>query len=165
MRALKPGAWLEFQEKHPWLLSDDGSLSDDSAMARASRLFFEAGRTSVILSLYLTLLGIKFGTDPGSARQLKKIMEEAGFDQVQEHVLKLPLGPWAKDPRLKDCGWLEMINMIDGVEGITKMLFTRALGWSPEEVEVLLAGIRKEARSKHIHSYYHLYVTVSVRIN
>lgn len=87
-------------------------------------------------------------------------MQEAGFEQVQEHILKLPLGPWAKDLRLKHCGWLEMINMVDGVDAMTKMLFTRALGWSPEELEVFLADIRTEARSKHIHSYYHLYVTV-----
>lgn len=86
-------------------------------------------------------------------------MEDAGFEQVQEHILKLPLGPWAKDPRLKQCGWLEMINMVEGVDAMTKMLFTRALGWSPEEVEVFLADVRTEARSKHIHSYYHLYVT------
>jgi hypothetical protein len=36
------------------------------------------------------------------------------------------------------------------------MLFTRCLGWSREEVEVFLADVRKEAKDKRIHSYYHL---------
>jgi hypothetical protein len=40
--------------------------------------------------------------------------------------------------------------------GLTMMLFTRCLGWSREEVEVFLADVRKEAKDKRIHSYYHL---------
>ena len=84
-------------------------------------------------------------------------MEDAGFVNVEEHILKLPVGPWPKDPRLKKCGMFEMVNMTEGISGLTTMLFTRALGWSREEVEVFLADVRKEAKEKGIHSYYHLY--------
>lgn len=100
--------------------------------------------------------GVKFGTDAASPRYVKQYMEEAGFVDVQEHILKLPIGPWARDPRLKKCGLFEMVNMTEGISGLTTMLFTRALNWSPAEVEVFLTQVRKEAQDKKIHSYYHL---------
>lgn len=83
-------------------------------------------------------------------------MEAAGFVDVEEHVLKLPIGPWPKEQRLKQVGAFERVNMDEGIEGLTLMLFTRALGWSKDEVEVFLAQIRKEVKRKDVHSYYHL---------
>ena len=118
---------------------------------------------------------MKFGADARSPRHLKQRMEEAGFVDVQEHILKLPVGPWPRDPRLKKCGLFEMVNMTDGISGerltfsqkctgradslpgLTMMLFTRCLEWTPAEVEVFLAQVRKDAKDKRIHSYYNLY--------
>jgi hypothetical protein len=45
-------------------------------------------------------------------------MQDAGYINVEEHVLKLPVGPWPRDPRLKKCGLFEMANMIDGASGM-----------------------------------------------
>jgi hypothetical protein len=83
-------------------------------------------------------------------------MEEAGFVDVEEHVIKLPVGPWPKDSRLKQVGRLESVNMTQGIQGLTMMLFTRCLQWTPDEVEVFLANVRKDVKNKAIHSYYHL---------
>jgi hypothetical protein len=83
-------------------------------------------------------------------------MEEAGFINVEEHILKLPVGGWPRDPRLKKCGIFEMVNMTEGISGLTMMLFTRCLRWSREQVEAFLVNVRKEAKDKKIHSYYHL---------
>lgn len=83
-------------------------------------------------------------------------MEDAGFIDVEEHVLKLPVGPWAKDRRLKQVGLLETVNMTQGIQGLTMMLFTRCLNWTPTEVEVFLADVRKDVKNRNIHSYYHL---------
>ncbi|KAF2457406.1 S-adenosyl-L-methionine-dependent methyltransferase, partial [Lineolata rhizophorae] len=139
---VRPGGWVEWQEKHPLFLSDDDSLPADGALDTWGRTFFDAGVT--------------FGTSPYSPQHLADQMREAGFVDVREHVLKLPVGPWPKDKRLKHVGMFEMVNMVEGVEALSMRLFTRALGWSPERVQLLLERVRKEAKDRKVHSYYHL---------
>lgn len=41
-----------------------------------------------------------------------------------------------------------------GASGLSMALFTRALGWSAEEVEVFLVDVRKDMKNKSIHSYW-----------
>jgi hypothetical protein len=45
------------------------------------------------------------------------------------------------------------LNYLEGVEGFTLAAFTRVLGWSVEEVQVLLAQIRKEWTNRSMHGY------------
>jgi len=40
------------------------------------------------------------GQEPCPGPKLKKWAEDAGFVNVQEHVFKIPMGPWPKDPKL-----------------------------------------------------------------
>jgi len=48
--------------------------------------------------------------------------------------------------------------MDEGLEGLTMMLFTRALEWSPERVQLFLKDVREEVKNRGVHSYYHFYV-------
>lgn len=43
---------------------------------------------------------------------------------------------------------------MEGLEGFTYALFTRQLGYSKEEVEVLCANIRKEMKSPKQHTLF-----------
>lgn len=43
--------------------------------------------------------------------------------------------------------------VLDGLEGFSIGPFTRMLGWSFEELQVLLAGVRKELKDPNIHVY------------
>jgi hypothetical protein len=47
--------------------------------------------------------------------------------------------------------------MLEAVAPFTLALFTRTLGWSREETEVLMAGVRSDLRNRnnHIYSYFH----------
>ena len=83
-------------------------------------------------------------------------MINAGFVDVEEHVLKLPVGMWPKNKRLKNVGLFEMVNMDEGLEGLSMMLFTRVLKWTPEQVQLFLMDVRKDVKNMNIHSYYHL---------
>lgn len=47
--------------------------------------------------------------------------------------------------------------MRDGLEGFSLALFTRNLGWSVEEVQVLLSKARKDMGDKNIHAQNDLY--------
>jgi hypothetical protein len=41
------------------------------------------------------------------------------FADIQEYVLKLLWGPWLRNKRLKQVGLFEMVNMLEGVEGLS----------------------------------------------
>ena len=113
---VKPGGWVEWHEKYPLFLSDDDSLKEDSAIAKWGNTFFKAAES--------------FGTPATSPRHLKRWMIDAGFIDVEEHILKLPVGIWPKNKRLKNIGMFEMVNMDEGLESLSLMLFTRALKWT-----------------------------------
>ena len=44
----------------------------------------------------------------------------------------------------------------DGLEAFTFRLFTQLLGWKTEEVQVLLANVRKDLRDPRIHVQFEL---------
>lgn len=46
-----------------------------------------------------------------------------------------------------------MEDLLDAVEGMTMSLFTNRLGWSREEVDVFLAGVRNDLKDRSIHGY------------
>jgi hypothetical protein len=46
--------------------------------------------------------------------------------------------------------------MDEGLGSLSMMLFTRALKWTPQEVELFLTDVRKDVKDSRIHSYYHL---------
>jgi hypothetical protein len=133
---------VEWHQKYPWFLSDDGTLAEGSPIQMWGKNFFEASE--------------KFGTPCDTPQKLKGWMEAAGFVDVEEHILKLPVGPWPKDRRLKNVGLFEMVNMQEGLEGLTFMAFTRALKWSPERVQMFLMEVRNQVKDRSVHSYYHL---------
>lgn len=130
--------------KYPLIVSDDGTLPENSALQRWSKSISEAADA--------------FGTSLNSTIQIKEMMEQAGFADVEEHVVKLPIGPWPKNKQLKTVGAFELVNMVDGIEGLTMRLFSKALGMPVDEIQVLLMNVRKEAKNSKIHSYYPFYI-------
>lgn len=118
---------------------DDESMSKDSYIARLGELFAEAGA--------------KLGRPLTEAPKYRALLEEAGFTGVVEKKLKWPIGGWARDEHYKQLGEWCRESLTSGLEGLTTALFTRGLGWSPEEVLVFCAKVREEIRSKRVHAY------------
>jgi hypothetical protein len=48
------------------------------------------------------------GRDLRAMHQWRTQLEEAGYVNIQKRVLKVPIGAWPKDRRLKEAGVLEM---------------------------------------------------------
>jgi len=71
--------------------------------------------------------------------------------------IQVPVGSWPKDPKAKEIGRYELAHMLDAVEPFALALFTRALGWTRAEIEVLAAGVRSDFLSpnNHLYSYFH----------
>jgi hypothetical protein len=45
-------------------------------------------------------------------------VEYASFTIADKQILKLPVGSWPKDERLKECGSLMRVNLIEGVDAL-----------------------------------------------
>ncbi|RJE25347.1 Methyltransferase [Aspergillus sclerotialis] len=107
-----------------------------------------------------------FGKDLDVAQYHKRWMIEAGFKNVHEEIYKashlfvtiqVPLNPWPKDRKLKELGRYEQANMMDGLEAYSLALYTRVLGWTPEETRAFLAKVRREIVDRSIHLYTKFY--------
>ncbi|OLN81629.1 Malonyl-[acyl-carrier protein] O-methyltransferase 1-like protein 5 [Colletotrichum chlorophyti] len=139
-----PGGWAEFQDWDLLYRSDDGSLTDDHQSLKMVKLFIEACT--------------KIGREPCPGPKLEGWIKEGGFVNVVHHRYKLPIGTWPKDPYYKDIGMLNLIQVLDGLEAFNLRLLTGVLGWSREEVLVLLAQVRNELKSGAFHARIELHV-------
>ena len=119
---------------------DDGTLSEDSSLWKWSNLLFEAT--------------VKIDQPANKPLQYETWMREAGFLNTKSVHYKWPSNTWPKDKRLKTMGLVNLYNTLKGLQAFTIAMFTRVLGWRPEEVEVLLAGVRKEIQDPRIHAYW-----------
>lgn len=56
----------------------------------------------------------------------------------------------------KEIGAFHMTQFVEGLEAFALQLFTGALGWSHERVQVYLAGVREDAGKKSVHMMMNL---------
>ncbi|KAL1997703.1 hypothetical protein VTN02DRAFT_1001 [Thermoascus thermophilus] len=145
---LRPGGWAEFCETNTTLYSEDNTLQPGHKVVEFYNLLEQAcqknGRT----------------TNPGPS--LKGWIEDAGFENIEQQTFKMPLGPWPKDPRLKEIGAFLAIDYIEGIEAFTNVPFKEMLGWSEEEVIVFNAKFRAEVKRKDVHAM-HDYIVVTAQ--
>lgn len=114
---LKPGGWVEFQDIDLKHYSEDDSIPQGNHVAEIHDLLIEAcdkvGRTLV----------------PG--RFLRRWAEEEGFVNVEEHIFRVPLGTWPKDPRLVSCISLDASSGVASISeesvGLSIKLLTHCL--------------------------------------
>lgn len=140
---LKPGGWLEVAD------ATVGVFCDDETIERAPNLL--EWRDRLIEASY------KFGKPMGVAKHYKDWLTEAGFTNVQEDIYKVPYSPWPKDPKMKELGRYQQVLMLEALDAYSFALFTRILGWSTDQIRLLLAGVRKELLDRTFHGYSRLY--------
>ncbi|CRK27683.1 hypothetical protein BN1723_014004 [Verticillium longisporum] len=140
---LTPGGWFEIADICP-ITSDDGTLTEDTSTHAWVTQLLEGTR--------------KIGRPFDGAFDYKKQLEAQGFQNVQQVVFKWPQNTWPKDPKYKELGMWNLENITSGLHGLSAAVYTRVLGWSPEEMEVLLAKVRRELKDTRIHSYWPIYV-------
>ncbi|KUJ18608.1 S-adenosyl-L-methionine-dependent methyltransferase, partial [Mollisia scopiformis] len=137
---LEPDGWCEFKDWDFTLHSNDNSLPADSYILKYHRLLYEATD--------------RIGRDWKPGAHLKKWVEEAGFENIQEQVLIVPLGTWPKEKHYKEIGTWHHIVKSEGLEAVSLRLFTNVLGWTQEEVLAFLTKVRAELADKKIHVHY-----------
>ncbi|KAE9980708.1 hypothetical protein BLS_008415 [Venturia inaequalis] len=139
---LQPGAFLEMQDQGFPPQCQDGTLKRDSAL-------------SIWADKIVSALGM-FGKELASPKY-KQYMLDAGFVDVVEVQYIWPQNTWPKDKKLKELGRWHLANALDGLEGFSMALCTRAHGMTTDEVQLLMMDVRKDMKDKSIHAYWPMY--------
>ncbi|KAK0611208.1 S-adenosyl-L-methionine-dependent methyltransferase [Immersiella caudata] len=126
---LHPGGYIELFDTLNPLVSDDGTLTEDSGLSKWNRLLVEASE--------------KLGRPLNSYTSYTKQLADAGFVNIVDTRFKWPMNTWPKDAQDKN-----------GVQAVSLMLFTNVLGWTADQAEVLLVDVRKDAKNRAIHRYW-----------
>ncbi|CAG8975446.1 hypothetical protein HYALB_00004760 [Hymenoscyphus albidus] len=141
---VKPGGWFELQEVHHYPYSSDNSIPADNLVAQYWSFVIEA----------LSNLGVDFN----ATLLLEKMMREAGFVNVSTTLFHVPIGQWPRNKVLKSVGLYWQRILIDGLQPIAMGPLTRGLGWSRDQVDVYLVGVRKAYEMGGPHYWMPLHV-------
>jgi len=118
----KPGGYMESQEVLSTPFCDDKSIPKNWPFLEWTQYNEQAAK--------------KAGRPVKIAHKLKKWYEEAGFVDVQEKVIKMPMNPWPRDKKLKELGRMQERNLLEGLSAWSLAHFSRVFGWSKTEIEV-----------------------------
>ncbi|KAL2207636.1 S-adenosyl-L-methionine-dependent methyltransferase [Sarocladium strictum] len=138
--SLEPGGWAEISDFDLQYYSDDGTLTEKHQTLKWINHLLEGARM--------------LGREPSPGPNIEGWMRDAGFTNIVAKTYKVPIGPWAKDKRLKDIGFCNLAQVLDGLEAFSLRLFCGVLKWKEEEVTVLLANVRKELKSGTVHAQF-----------
>jgi len=142
-RSLRPGGWLEMQEFDVWFRVQTGGgeaeLPADCAIAQWQAHLDDASR------LFSKRLNV--------ASELRARVVEAGFEAVADDVIKVPIGAWPRDPRLKEQGCFLQVQMLDSIEPISLAYCTRILKWTETRTQVFMAQVRREFLDSRTHLF------------
>jgi len=78
------------------------------------------------------------------AEEIPGWVTEAGFVNISDRRGRIPIGTWPLLPAMKELGKLYKEVVVTGLEGQAVAPLTRYLGWSKEDVEVLVGNLRRE---------------------
>ncbi|MCJ1388337.1 hypothetical protein MMC18_001183 [Xylographa bjoerkii] len=140
----KPGGWAEFVDIDLAWVSPDNSMPADSACLKINTEFIKATRDA--------------GMEPSPGPLVEGMMKDVGFVNIHHQRYPLPVGTWPADKHLKEIGAWNYLQCTEGLEAFCYAIFTRALGYSKEEVEVLCAKARKELKDSKQHAMFYLHV-------
>lgn len=127
LQHLKPGGWYEHVEIGCQGLADHVKLPEDHVFNTWAQSFYKGGEM-MDRPFTICLEG-----------EMKRHMEAAGFTDIVETKLKLPVNNWPQDPKLKQAGLLFQLALERDMEGSSLFILTQILGWSREEVLALVA--------------------------
>lgn len=100
---VKPGGWIQNSELSAQVLCDDGSLHADAPASSWHRKFEE--------------VSAKTGKTFDVGRHAAAEMKDAGFVNVHTETIKVPIGTWPSNPKLKNWGAWNRLFLLQGLEG------------------------------------------------
>jgi hypothetical protein len=102
----------------------------------------------------VTQAAAKIGLNMDVATTFAQTLRDAGYEDVTEKIYDVPMGTWPRDSRLKEVGAFQLAQFLSAIQGIAMGLLTRVMGWSREEVEVMLVELRNELTDRQKHMFW-----------
>lgn len=148
---LKPGGWFENVEIDIEPRSENPAVTNDQAhvFKKWCKLFYEAGDKQ----------GRTFQI--ACDGRMEKYMRETGFQGIVHKQWKIPIGAWPQDPHLKRIGQYSGLFVDQSLDGFAVFPIGEILGWSQDEVTVLVAQMRKAITDLRSLPYFVLYVMLA----
>lgn len=131
---LKPGGWFEHVEREVKIESDHVAIPPDHVFNTWADLFYQGGDK----------MGRSFAIAGGHT--MKELMEAAGFIDVHEKKIKMPMHGWPRNKTLRDAGLLAQLALDQALEGLSTFLLTQVHGWEHGEAVAFTNSFRKESR-------------------
>jgi SAM-dependent methyltransferase len=138
-RVCKPGGWIESAEGLSHEKSSDHTVKPGMAVWDWSKFFIAYGKQ----------IGRTFEVLTGGLQD--KYIRKAGCVDVGEWNFTIPLGPWPKDPELREIGRFAYATFAPDLEGFISLPAMELLGWGPTETAVFCTHMRREMMSKEVH--------------
>ncbi|KAH8664388.1 hypothetical protein BX600DRAFT_464356 [Xylariales sp. PMI_506] len=139
---LAPGGWIEFQDGRLKFFQANPDFQGDAVQRWSNGCVQGAAN---------------MGRDIECVLKYEGWLKEAGFINITQMVFMVPTAEWHSNPKLKRIGMYMQQNMLQGLQGMWKML--RQAGMTPTEVETLLNQARCELLDPANHAYCN-YITV-----
>ncbi|KAJ2893511.1 putative methyltransferase domain-containing protein [Zalerion maritima] len=134
---LAPGGWCEWQDMI-FPFEAIGDIPNDSVLCKWTGLICDAAE--------------KIGRPWHNATRYKQYFKDAGFENVVERRFYWPIGLWAKGDYYKSIAVYFLEDIRRGMEPISMKLLP-LLGWTQDEIHVLLAKVRQELIRPEVHAY------------
>lgn len=93
------------------------------------------------------------GQDFKIIANLKPLIERNGFIDVKHEKMKLPLGPWPVDPKLKLIGAYLLVTIETGFEACGLRLLRCVLDMDQASFAVLTERAKKDVYNRNVHGY------------
>ena len=140
-RHCAPEGYFECVELTTTIKSDHSKITEANAIARWTTLLKQG----------IQQMGSSLDVD---FDQVAGLMREVGFVDVKVVPFKVPVGTWPANPVLKQAGSIQLVAMLEGLEGLSLAIFTRCLGWTLEDTHRLLEETRREFTRKKACYYW-----------
>ncbi|KAH7214871.1 hypothetical protein DER44DRAFT_854856 [Fusarium oxysporum] len=141
---VRSGGWVESLDIDIETHSENPKIEKDEShiFKKCCKLFLERGR--------------KTGRTWEIARdgRQEECMREAGFTDLFSKSWKLPVGGWLQDKKLKQIGLYNGAFIDHSVDAFAIFPVGEILGWSKEEVTVLVSQMRKALREPRALPYF-----------
>ncbi|KPM38300.1 hypothetical protein AK830_g8276 [Neonectria ditissima] len=142
----RPGGWAESTEIDLETRSENPRVAEDSShiFKKWRDLFWQAGD--------------RIGRTFKIARdgKMERGMRDAGFVDAQHRQWKLPIGGWPQDPKLKQVGLHNVMFIDQSLDGFAVFPIGEILGWTFEEVTVLVSQMRLAIKDPKALPYYNV---------
>ncbi|KAK3946819.1 S-adenosyl-L-methionine-dependent methyltransferase [Pseudoneurospora amorphoporcata] len=140
-RCLKPGGWIEHMDCSGQVISEDDSVTEDSALKQWGRIWEEAGRR---IGNPVNIL---------TANLQEHGMKAAGFVNLTKKDYLIPVSPWPKDEKMKEIGLYFRMTWLSDIEGICQFMFSNVMGWEKYEISTYIAHLKAEMKNPDIHGF------------